>query len=260
MEGATVAFIDLDQRPLQQDRAGGDLEFLRHGSKEALNNGLRLAANDTIMRAGKASIAKKGGAARKDPLVGRLNVGMSAYYRADAAIQHAREGDFFRSRFSMEIDKDVGHGGTETLKFQEDALEWIVQRRHESAALEVDNGDRWQGRRLENVTPMPRSTWGIIERPKEARLTAEQLNHLLLIPQMVAAGDHINSRSEDFLGGSRCYAGTARSIFAVSHDQIQGLLLAQFGNQFAYDTPARLANDVPDEEQFHGLTLMCGER
>lgn len=73
---------------------------------------------------------------------------------------------------------------------------------------------------------------------------------------MVTAGDHVNTGSKDFLSRSRRDARTARGVFAVSHNQVHRMLLAQTRNQLPDSTAAGLADDVTNEEQFHTPTLM----
>ena len=156
----------------------------------------------------------------------------------------------------MEIDKDDADSGAKPIDFRQNAVKRIIQRRHKGAALQVDNGNRRAVLGGKNISPMAGSARGIIERTNEARFNAEQLRNFLLIPKVITRGDHINARTKNFLGGPGRYAGTTRGVLAIRHDQVQGILLAQFGNQFANRTTTRLADDVTDEEQFHGHTLM----
>lgn len=156
----------------------------------------------------------------------------------------------------MEIDKDDADSGAKPIDFRQHAVKRIIQGWHKGAALQVDNGNWWTVLGDKNISPMAGSARGIIERTNEARFDAEQLRNFLLIPKVIATGDHINARTKNFLGGPGRYAGTTRGVLAIRHDQVQGILLAQFGNQFANGATTRLADDITDEEHFHGHTLM----
>src|SRR3974390_1700944 len=142
MKRASISFIDIYQSPLKEYSADGNVEFLGHGSEEALNNGGGLTTDDAIVRPSETGITKKGCAAWKNLLVGRLDVGMGANHRADASIEHACQGDFFGGGFGMEIDKDMANSRAEALKFRQDSMEWIIQGWHERATLQVDDGNR----------------------------------------------------------------------------------------------------------------------
>src|SRR5438105_4491794 len=102
--------INFEEGTLKQDAAFGDLEFLRHVGQEPPDNRIALAADHAIVRAGEAAVAKEGGAARKNLFIGSLNMGMSADDGADATVEHAGEGNFFRSGLGMKVDENEFSG------------------------------------------------------------------------------------------------------------------------------------------------------
>src|SRR6266700_4829267 len=209
------------------------------------------------MRAREAGVAEKGGASRKDLFISRLHVGMGADDGADAPIEHPRKGDLFRRGLGMEVNEDYVCLLSQALDLGERAVKGIVQRRHERAPLEVNNADRWQPVTVKDDAALPWSSRRIIERSNKAALMRQQFHDFLLVPEMIAAGDDIDAGGEDFVGGLDGYAGTAGVIFAVSHDQVHGMLLSQLGKQFLDRAPARLPYDVRDKQNFHPSTVMC---
>ena len=73
---------------------------------------------------------------------------------------------------------------------------------------------------------------------------------------MVAAGDDVHAGVENFPCSLGRDAGTAGRIFAVGDDEIERVLFAEFGQEFRNRAPSGLADDVTNEEQFHGLSLI----
>jgi hypothetical protein len=95
----------------------------------------------------------------------------------------------------------------------------------------------------------------IIQRAQKAFFVGEQFHDFLLVPQMVAGGDDVHARGKNFPGGFGRDAGAAGGVFAVGDDEVERVLLAEFGNKFCNRAPARLSHDVADEKQFHGENL-----
>ena len=103
---------------------------------------------------------------------------------------------------------------------------------------------------------MPGRAGRVIKRAHKAGFMFEQLENLLLIPEMVATCDSIDSRGKDLFRGSRCDSRASRGVFAIGHNQIEGMFLAQPGDQFAHGSAAGLTDDITDKEQLHGPTVM----
>jgi len=99
------------------------------------------------------------------------------------------------------------------------------------------------------------SAGGVIQRAQEARLAFEQLHHFLLVPEMIAAGDDVDARREDFRRRGRGDTGAAGGVFAVGNGDIHTLRLPQMGNQLLNRAPPGLPHDVPNEKQFHRARL-----
>lgn len=73
---------------------------------------------------------------------------------------------------------------------------------------------------------------------------------------MIATGNDIDACGEYLLGRLNGNAGTTGGVFTVGDDEIQGVLLTEFGKQFLDCAPPWLANDVADEKQFHAGRLV----
>src|SRR5262249_29038470 len=240
--------------PLKQNPSFGDLESLRHTRQETADDRFDLAANYTVVRSGKPCVAQEGCAAWKNLFIGGLGVSMGAHYGADSAIQHACQRDFLRSRFGMKIDENQFRR-LQPLQFGQHTVERSFQRGHESASLKINDSYGGNAIMLEQDSALARGAWGIIQRPNEARFICEQFDHILLIPQMIAAGDDINPGSKDFLRGFNGDPRTPGGVFPVGHDHVQRVALTEFGHQLPDGAPAGLTDNIGDKQQFHRPTV-----
>jgi len=255
MPRPAVGVINFQKRSLQQRPASSHVEFLRPAGHEPPDNRLDFTADHAVVGSGETGVAKKGRAPREDLLIGRLDMSVRADERADAPIKQAGEGDFFRCRFCMKVNEDEAGGLSQSLDFRQGGVEWIVQWRQKRAPLKIQDSHRGQAVRMENVTPLSRSSRRIIERSQEPALALDQVVDFLLIPKMIAAGDDVHTRREDFLGGFGSDAGTPGRVFAISDDQLQAMPAPQFRKKLLDCAPPRVPDDVPDEQHFHGFTV-----
>src|SRR5262245_5161204 len=98
---------------------------------------------------------------------------------------------------------------------------------------------------------MAGSAGRVIKRAHEPGFAAQQLKHVLLVPEVVAARDRVNAGRKNFLSRSRRNARTTRGIFAICHYKIHRMSMAQSRKQFPDGAAAGLTDDVTNEEQFH---------
>jgi hypothetical protein len=72
---------------------------------------------------------------------------------------------------------------------------------------------------------------------------------------MVPGGHDIDARIEDFVGRIDSDAGPAGRIFAIGHDHVDVVRLAQFGEELPHSVPAWFPNDVADKKKLHTKRL-----
>jgi hypothetical protein len=70
---------------------------------------------------------------------------------------------------------------------------------------------------------------------------------------MIAGGDDIDAGGKDFVGDFAGDAGPAGGVFAVGDDEIESVLLAEFGEEFLDRAPARLPYDIANEKKVHAI-------
>lgn len=177
-------------------------------------------------------------------------MGVRADHSRHLSIQEASHRDFFRSRFPMHVHEDVRgllpHGLHRLLHGQKG----ILQRRHESAALHVDHPELMVAH-LTNRRPLPGCSRGVVDGPHKSGFVRQQLDHLLLVPEMIARGDDIHPALKDRfcrLGGD---AGAARGVFSVGHHNLDSPFLPQAWNHFPHHATPRRTDNIPDKQQLH---------
>ena len=195
-----------------------------------------------------AGIAKEGGAAREDLFVGRLHVRVRAHHGGYPAVEEPAHGDFFTGRFPVDIDEDaggfrphLGNGGIDRAKgVLQDGL-------HKSTRLDIDHAHFSLGR-LQHDGAAARSSFRIVERPQEPRLEIEKREDVLLIPDMVAGGDHGNARPEKIDGNLAGDPAAGSGVLSVRHNEIECILFLQFRQSLDDSMAAGLAHDVAQEK------------
>jgi hypothetical protein len=257
--GATGDFIDVDHDSLQKDAIFGDAEALRGVGDKALDNRFNFPAQDAFVRAREAGVTQKGGAAGEDLLIGRLHVGVCADDRADLAVQHSGQGDFFRSGFGVHVDNDDARLLVQARYLRLGGGKGIVEVGHKDAALDVDHRNRAASRDLEHSGATADGARWIIERPQETRFLVQQFHDFLLVPQMIAGSHDVDAGGKDLFGGPGSDAGAAGGVLAIGNDRVEVEASAQLWDQLLNRFAARLAHDIADKKNVHrGQVSECG--
>lgn len=242
-----AGFIDFNDRAVENDIVFGHFKPLRHGGEKPLNDRLNFPSQHALMRAGKTRVAQVRRAAGENLLIRRLHVSVRAHHRADLAIQHPRERDFFRGGLGVKIHKDDFRLLAHFFHFLQRPGEGIFELRlHERAPLQVQHPDGKVAAR-ENPASPAGNPGGIIERAEKSWFVRQQFQDLLLVPEMVAAGDDIDAGGKNLPGGFEGNARTAGGVLPVGDDKIQAGLLAQFRQERFDRVASGLADDVADE-------------
>ena len=257
-------FINVNQNAVEHYTVFGHFESLGHGREKFPDDWLDFTAQHTFVRPGEARVAQIRRAAGENLFVRRLHVGVRAHHGAHLSIEIAAQGDLLRGRFGVKIHKNDPGLLPQPCHLADGKGKGIIQLRlHKSATLHVQDRDgnrTWEAGPgtldLEHAAALSRNLRRIIERPEKALFVGEQLRDFLLVPKMVAAGDDIHAGGKNFFGGPGGNPGSAGGIFAVGDDEIERVLFTESGQEFPDGSPAGLAHDVADEEQFHKPNLI----
>ena len=83
----------------------------------------------------------------------------------------------------------------------------------------------------------------------------EVVDDFAFVPDVISGGHDIDAQIEKLFRQRRSDSESSRGIFAVGDDQIQGVLLAQFGEAIFYDRPPRASKNVTDKKNFQDLMV-----
>src|SRR2546421_274807 len=85
----------------------------------------------------------------------------------------------------------------------------------------------------------------------EAGPAVQAGQHLPLVPDVVARGQHVDSQAEEVVGDPGGQAEAAGRVLPVGHHQVQAILLAELRQEASDGVASRPADDVPDGEHGH---------
>jgi hypothetical protein len=75
---------------------------------------------------------------------------------------------------------------------------------------------------------------------------------LAFIPDVIAGGHDIDAEIEEFFGERGSDSEASGGVFAVSDDEIDGVLAPEFGQAIFYDRSSGTAENVTDKKNFQG--------
>src|SRR5438128_2632420 len=118
-------------------------------------------------------------------------------------------------------------------------------RSHEDAPHQVHDGDL-VGTALDGDVAHAGRARGEVRGTEEEVLLDDVLDDLLLVPDVVARGHHVDTGVEDPPGDRWRHAEAARGVLDIHHAEVDRVLSAELREDFRDRGPARLAVDVPD--------------
>ncbi len=128
----------------------------------------------------------------------------------------------------MEIHDYVGDFRGQIRQDLIGGTERAVKVAHEHASYEVHHSNH----RIRTAVQIHRSAWylrRIIGGTQNARFFADIVVHFFLIPNVVAAREHVYAQGKQLLRHVPGEAESARRILAVGHNQDRFVLLHQIG-------------------------------
>src|SRR5437660_1924208 len=132
--------------------------------------------------------------------------------------------------------------------------ERAVDRGHEDAAHEVEHGHAVRAG-LHGHVADARRAGREVGRTQEQVLLRDVLHDLLLVPDVVARGQHVGALLEHLLGHRPRHAEAAGGVLAVHHAEVDRVLLAQARQVLRQRGAPGLAEDVADHQDVHGHYL-----
>lgn len=165
--------------------------------QKALDHGLDLAAEDTLVGAGKTGVTEKRGATWEDLFVCRLNVGVGPDHDAYLAVKEAADGDFLGGGLCVDINKNNGCMGEDGSEFVLGGSKRVLEAGHEGPALQVDHANQASSFGFANDASGAGGAGRVIGGSKKTVFIHQQLGDLFLVPEVVSGGDNINAGRKD---------------------------------------------------------------
>ena len=141
--------------------------------------------------------------------------------------------------------------GPYRLDLLEDDGKWIVERRHEHPAHDVDHRYALPGSRLPEPGTTPGHAGGEVCRAEQLRLPRNVFEDLFLVPDMIAGRHHVYAKAQDRLGDVAGDAKAGGRVLDVRNHEIQVVFLNQGRDGPLRDVATWLSEDVADEEDAH---------
>ena len=140
-----------------------------------------------------------GGAARQDPLVAGDDVGVRPDDGADPPVEMEPQRVLLGRELAVEVDEADRRQRLRRLVEERVGVgERVLDRLHVRPALEVDHGEL---RAVERVVHAPAAAGdavgAVVQRPQDAVVRLEVRVDLALVPDVVAARDHVDAGRED---------------------------------------------------------------
>jgi hypothetical protein len=224
-----------------------------HAVVELADDGLAGHADHRVQRASHADVGLVGRTVLQDAGVGGGHVGVRAQQGADPAVEKKAHGLLFGRGLGVEIDQDRGH----LVLLQEivDGGEGVVDRGlHEHPPLQADDQDRVSAGGTVDHGAVPRGRGVVVQGPENALFRLQQLQGFLLVPDMVAPGEHVDASLKQLVGGALDDAQAPGRVLAVGDDHVRGELGPDQGQNGLDEAAAAAADDVADQDQPHSLT------
>ena len=126
---------------------------------------------------------------------------------------------------------------------------------HEHGAHDVEHANFNTVTRRDDGPARARRIRWIVVRPQKPRLILNQLQCFAFIPDMVAGGQQVDlaifQQLVEHRGG---HAKAASSIFGIDNGQFRIKVILDFGKMASQCPSARLAENITDKQNLHGLT------
>src|SRR5213594_3624145 len=250
-EGLAYRRVHVEQHRRKDARAWGHLESARHLGEELLDGDLLLDPDHGLGRPDHADIGEVRRALGQDPLVGRLDVCVGSEHPGDFAIQVPAHGHLLGGRFGVHVHDHGPRLLLDRLDLVPDDPERAVHRGHGYSPHHLHHPDFLTRGGRHHDAAEARHSLGIVGGPQEPGLVLDVVDDLLLVPDVIAAREHVHTRREQLPRHVRRDAEPTRGVFRVGDDTGHSAFADEPRHLPGHGLAPRLADDVADEENFH---------
>ncbi len=96
---------------------------------------------------------------------------------------------------------------------------------------------------------------GVVRRPQQARLDADVVERLFLVPDVIAGGHHVDAAVEQLLADLARDAEAGGRVLGVGDDEIDAVVVDDRLQSLAHELASGTPDDVADEKDAHGPQL-----
>ncbi len=205
-------------------------------------------ADHRLEAAGHAGVAQERGAAREHVLVCGLDVGVGADHRRDLAVEVPSQRHLLGGGLGVDVHEHDLALPAQRLERLLGAAERAVHLFHEDAAQQVDHPHRGAVAGGEHPRALAGRPGRHVRGPHQAGFLGQVLHALAAVPQVVAAGQHVDAGAEQIRGGVAGEPEAAGRVLAVGDHQVHRVAADQVGQQRAHHVAPGRADHVGDEQ------------
>jgi len=245
--------FNLDIDSAKPDIVLSELKLVGNLMLESLDRDFLSQANNRVIRTSHTDVRNIGRPFWQDARIGGRDVCMRADQRADASLEMPGESHFFRRRLGMHIDQNHFRLVCDLADRPIRSFERIVDRLHKRSPLQVDDADVPLLLEIIHNEAESRVFLGVVQWPQQVSFGREQGLDLPPVPDMVAAGDYVDTQSEKFfcvlLGNALAFI----HVFAVGDAEIDIILLDVLLEHRRGEGKAGSAVNITDKENVQML-------
>ena len=250
--------IGLDQGGAELDIGVGRLEADRHLGQKALDGDLGAHADYRVVGPGHARVGQIRRAPGQDAFVGGLHVGVGADHGGGQTVQMPGQGHLLGRGLGVEVDENDRGLTLEAFHLGASCVKRAVDIEQGGAALEIDDPHRNARPRLDDGGALAGRLHRIVDGAQDAFRALQIADEFLAVPDVIAAGDHIDAVVVEFAGDVLGESESAGGVLGIGDDQIDLAVAYQRRHHFGGRLPARSGEDIGDEEYFHGSGRIPG--
>ena len=176
----------------------GHIEWNRAKSDRCFHDLLDLATENTLVRPGHPDIRYKRRAARQHSFVRCRNMRMCAANRSGSPIKKSAHQLFVTGRFCMKVTETHHHIFRDLLQHPLGRLVRTIDRTHEDAPHQTEHRHFHSIGSFDDRPASPRRIARVIGRLDDVIFFLEDRNDFLLAVDVIAQGDTVDSRSNQF--------------------------------------------------------------
>ncbi len=219
-----------------------------HRRQKLLHNRIFFHPDDGIIGPRHPAIRLVGSAAGKNARIRGRDMRVRSHHRRNPPVQIPSHRHLLAGHFRVEIHEPHLHVVRDGFQQLIHLPEGAIGLRHINAPLDIHHGATRAGGRGVDIQSRAWRRVRVVCGTKQARLPAQVVVDIPLVPDVVAGRHHINAVTVELLGNIRRNAEARRGVLSVGDHHIDPLRFADVRQVIRHNMPSRMTEDVADEE------------